>query len=69
MPRTPAPLDRFYHQKLHWKSCGRDRCTRLLVPLDYADPAGRTDPGDPAGPIDPAAPTDLGGTTLGQEQR
>jgi pimeloyl-ACP methyl ester carboxylesterase len=42
MPSTPSVLDRFYGQKLVWKNCGRDRCTRLLVPLDYEKPAGRT---------------------------
>ena len=35
-------LARFYDQKLDWRDCGRDQCARLTVPLDYADPAGKT---------------------------
>ncbi|MFL6159459.1 MAG: alpha/beta hydrolase [Marmoricola sp.] len=42
LPSTPASLDRFYDQKLTWRQCGRDFCTHLEVPLDYADPSGRT---------------------------
>lgn len=52
MPTSPAPssataapsagLTRFYSQKLDWKTCGRDRCTWLTVPLDYANPSGDT---------------------------
>jgi len=42
LPSTPASLSRFYGQELRWKPCGRDYCTHLVVPLDYADPAGRT---------------------------
>ena len=35
-------LDRFYRQKLTWKSCREgDRCATLRVPLDYAHPEGR----------------------------
>lgn len=45
-PETQAPptpsLARFYTQKLSWRKCGSDRCTRLTVPLDYANPAGAT---------------------------
>lgn len=38
---TPAALARFYRQRLHWKGCGgRFQCTRVQVPLDYAQPAG-----------------------------
>jgi pimeloyl-ACP methyl ester carboxylesterase len=42
MPATDPRLAAFYHQKLDWKSCGRDECALLSVPLDYADPTGRT---------------------------
>ncbi len=51
-----AGLERYYHQRLDWRSCvlgpddgkGRDlekagaRCADVTVPLDYADPRGRT---------------------------
>ncbi|MEV0343688.1 alpha/beta hydrolase [Nocardia sp. NPDC050713] len=44
-----AGLDRFYHQRLTWKSCGDPRldplgaqCADVTVPLDYAAPEGRT---------------------------
>ncbi|WP_285509747.1 alpha/beta hydrolase [Actinokineospora sp. NBRC 105648] len=54
---VPAGLERFYGQALTWSGCGgfahddesrdafakRDvRCALLTVPLDYANPAGRT---------------------------
>ncbi|NUS43612.1 MAG: alpha/beta fold hydrolase [Mycobacteriaceae bacterium] len=47
---APAdPLARFSGQHLDWKSCGNKdldpagaRCAEVTVPLDYADPAGRT---------------------------
>jgi pimeloyl-ACP methyl ester carboxylesterase len=39
---TDPKLARFYTQKLAWKHCGRDECTRLTVPLDYAHPDGKT---------------------------
>ncbi|RNL81491.1 alpha/beta hydrolase [Nocardioides marmorisolisilvae] len=42
MPSTPTSLDRFYGQKLDWRKCGRDFCTHLEVPLDYANPSGKT---------------------------
>jgi len=49
-------LDRYYHQRLDWRSCvlgpddapGHDlekagaRCADVTVPLDYSDPGGRT---------------------------
>lgn len=36
-------LERFYTQKLVWSSCAQIfECSSLTVPLDYADPAGRT---------------------------
>ncbi|WP_282793254.1 alpha/beta hydrolase [Streptomyces sp. CC224B] len=61
-PPRPAPtaatggLDRYYHQRLDWRSCvlgpgdeeGRAlekagaRCADVTVPLDYSDPGGRT---------------------------
>jgi pimeloyl-ACP methyl ester carboxylesterase len=39
---TDPRLARFYTQKLTWKECQRDKCAVLTVPLDYADPAGKT---------------------------
>ncbi|HVW82074.1 MAG TPA: alpha/beta hydrolase [Mycobacteriales bacterium] len=40
---TPAALARFYDQRLSWHGCADGlRCSRLLVPLDYRRPAGRT---------------------------
>ena len=42
MPSYPAELARFYRQDLDWRSCGANECTRLTVPLDYADPDGKT---------------------------
>jgi pimeloyl-ACP methyl ester carboxylesterase len=39
---TDPALARFYGQKLAWRACGRDQCARLTVPLDYADPTGKT---------------------------
>ena len=42
MPDTDAALARYYEQKLAWRDCGRDKCARLTVPLDYADPSGKT---------------------------
>ncbi|MFD9486751.1 alpha/beta hydrolase [Streptomyces sp. NPDC059991] len=54
--KSGAPLDRYYDQRLGWGSCakgtgdstGRDldkagvQCADVTVPLDYADPRGRT---------------------------
>jgi pimeloyl-ACP methyl ester carboxylesterase len=38
----PVTLAAYYRQKLRWQRCsGRFQCARLLVPLDYRDPAGR----------------------------
>jgi len=42
LPSTPVSLARYYHQKLTWKDCGSNQCTRLLVPLDYTKPNGAT---------------------------
>jgi pimeloyl-ACP methyl ester carboxylesterase len=40
---TPLSLARFYDQRLTWHGCDDGlRCTRLLVPLDYTRPSGRT---------------------------
>lgn len=44
-PSTPLPevdLSRFYDQEVEWKNCGNADCTTILVPLDYAEPEGRT---------------------------
>ncbi|MFF0608432.1 alpha/beta fold hydrolase [Nocardia tengchongensis] len=48
-PATAASLDRYYHQRLDWKSCdipGVDgmggQCADVTVPLNYAEPQGRT---------------------------
>ncbi|MET9644479.1 alpha/beta hydrolase [Streptomyces syringium] len=55
-PPPGAGLDRYYRQRLDWGSCvqgpddttGRDlekagaQCAEVTVPLDYADPRGRT---------------------------
>ncbi len=35
-------LARFYEQGLSWQACGDHQCARLEVPLDYAQPRGRT---------------------------
>jgi pimeloyl-ACP methyl ester carboxylesterase len=41
---SPAPeLARFYDQRLDWKRCrGGEECATLEVPLDYAQPTGKT---------------------------
>ncbi len=41
-PTYPAELARFYEQKLDWRSCDGNQCSRLTVPLDYAKPDGKT---------------------------
>jgi pimeloyl-ACP methyl ester carboxylesterase len=41
-PVYPPELARFYEQKLRWRSCGENQCTRLEVPLDYAEPQAKT---------------------------
>ncbi|MGW7370126.1 alpha/beta hydrolase [Streptomyces sp. NPDC054841] len=42
-PARSAALRPFYTQKIDWKPCGTGvQCGRLEVPLDYADPGGRT---------------------------
>lgn len=41
-PADPA-LATYYAQKLTWKKCrSGEECTKLTVPLDYGQPAGRT---------------------------
>jgi pimeloyl-ACP methyl ester carboxylesterase len=42
MPSTPAALSSYYDQKLKWSPCAGGRCAWLKVPLDYAQPDGKT---------------------------
>ncbi len=37
-----SELKRFYTQSLDWTDCGSGKCTRVMVPVDYADPSGKT---------------------------
>jgi pimeloyl-ACP methyl ester carboxylesterase len=40
---TTASLVKYYKQKLTWQPCREsDECARITVPLDYAEPDGRT---------------------------
>ncbi len=40
---VPAELRSFYEQKIDWSPCDQTfLCTEIEVPLDYADPTGRT---------------------------
>jgi pimeloyl-ACP methyl ester carboxylesterase len=42
-PGSGSPLASFYHQKLTWHPCrNHDQCARVRVPLDYANPGGRS---------------------------
>ena len=42
-PARSGPLSRFYDQRLRWSAChGGFQCSRLEVPLDYAQASGRT---------------------------
>jgi pimeloyl-ACP methyl ester carboxylesterase len=47
-PPTAVPtvdaseLKPFYSQTLRWRDCGIGKCTRVTLPIDYADPGGRT---------------------------
>lgn len=41
-PTYPAALSKFYKQALSWRPCGQNECSRLTVPLDYAQPDGKT---------------------------
>ena len=41
-PAEPSTLAGYYAQRLDWQPCGNGfECARLLVPFDYARPAGR----------------------------
>lgn len=42
MPSYPADLARFYEQDLDWRNCSGNQCAELKVPLDYAEPDGKT---------------------------
>lgn len=45
MPPVPAGLEDFYRQQVDWSTCADDasfQCATVKVPLDYADPSGRT---------------------------
>lgn len=43
VPAVPAGLAKFYAQRLTWVGCGgKFQCSRLTVPVDYAQPAGST---------------------------
>ena len=43
MPSTEPDLATYYDQQLAWKACGNgNQCADLTVPLDYADPDGKT---------------------------
>ena len=37
-----SALKPFYTQSLDWSDCGIGKCTRVTVPVDYADPTGKT---------------------------
>jgi pimeloyl-ACP methyl ester carboxylesterase len=41
-PSRQPDLAKFYTQNLAWSDCGRHQCTKLTVPVDYADPDGAT---------------------------
>lgn len=38
----PADLDRYYNQQVKWIDCGGPQCATVKVPLDYAEPNGRS---------------------------
>lgn len=43
LPEPPDGLDRFYTQQVSWSTCEGDfECATVQVPLDYAEPQGRT---------------------------
>ncbi|WP_216382575.1 alpha/beta hydrolase [Arcanobacterium phocae] len=43
MPEIPAGLESFYTQDVTWKKCGIGLdCATITVPLNYADPTGKT---------------------------
>ena len=39
-----SALKPFYTQSLDWTDCGIGKCTRVKVPIDYANPKGKTLP-------------------------
>lgn len=41
-PTGQKVLAKFYAQDLAWAECGSNQCARLTVPIDYAQPEGRT---------------------------
>lgn len=40
--KAPEGLGEFYEQELEWRECGRARCAKVTVPVDYAEPDGDT---------------------------
>lgn len=38
----PSELASFYSQELVWQPCQGDSCTRVAVPMDYANPSGES---------------------------
>ncbi|MDN5893273.1 MAG: alpha/beta hydrolase [Nocardioides sp.] len=41
--KAPQPaLQKFYDQDLYWEQCDENQCARIQVPLDYAEPNGKT---------------------------
>jgi pimeloyl-ACP methyl ester carboxylesterase len=41
-PSYVPSLKHFYDQSLDWHTCDTNECAQLTVPLDYADPGGKT---------------------------
>ena len=41
-PAAGGDLADFYQQQVEWSDCGDAQCGTVLVPLDYADPQGRS---------------------------
>jgi pimeloyl-ACP methyl ester carboxylesterase len=39
---APSALSTYYDQKLDWRPCDSNQCARLKVPLDYANPDGKS---------------------------
>ncbi|MHB1164560.1 MAG: alpha/beta hydrolase [Candidatus Nanopelagicales bacterium] len=42
LPTATGPLADYYNQAVDWRRCGDADCATLTVPMDYADPDGRT---------------------------
>lgn len=40
--KVGGDLAKFYDQSLDWSDCGRARCTKVTVPVDYEKPDGQT---------------------------